>query len=152
MIIECIKCAKKFEVNSDLIPEKGRTIQCGSCNYTWYFKKSDEIFTQTKKEESQIEFPETDNVNTSKENKINKSKKVVKKTNTELIKYQKKTSFTLGKFLSFIFVSFISFVALILIIDTFKMQIFRIFPGLDNLLFSLYEILKDIQLFIKDLI
>ena len=152
MIIECIKCAKKFEVNSDLIPEKGRTIQCGSCNHIWFFKKSDEILPHTKNEVSQKEILKTDNKNTPKENKIKKNKKEVKKNNTELIKYQKKTSFTLGKFLSFIFVSFISFVALILIIDTFKMQIFTIFPGLDNLLFSLYEILKDIQLFIKDLI
>ena len=31
---------KKFEVNSDLIPNEGRTIQCGSCNHTWFFNKS----------------------------------------------------------------------------------------------------------------
>ena len=28
MIIECINCNKVFEVNSELIPENGRTIQC----------------------------------------------------------------------------------------------------------------------------
>ena len=39
MIIECIKCSKKFEVNSDLIPSDGRTIQCGSCGHVWFFKK-----------------------------------------------------------------------------------------------------------------
>ena len=37
MIIECISCDKKFEVNSNLIPNSGRTIQCGSCNYVWFF-------------------------------------------------------------------------------------------------------------------
>ena len=39
MIIECINCNKKFEVNSDLIPIEGRTIQCGLCNHIWFFKK-----------------------------------------------------------------------------------------------------------------
>ena len=37
MIIQCINCNKKFNVNSDLIPSTGRTIQCGSCNHTWFF-------------------------------------------------------------------------------------------------------------------
>ena len=37
MIIECINCNKVFEVNSELIPENGRTIQCGSCNYVWFY-------------------------------------------------------------------------------------------------------------------
>ena len=38
MIIDCISCSKKFEVNSSLIPENGRTIQCGSCNHVWFYK------------------------------------------------------------------------------------------------------------------
>ena len=41
MIIECVKCAKKFEVKSELIPDTGRTIQCGSCNHIWFFKKNE---------------------------------------------------------------------------------------------------------------
>ena len=40
MIIECINCPKKFEVNSDLIPDDGRTIQCSSCNHIWFYKKT----------------------------------------------------------------------------------------------------------------
>ena len=39
MIIECNNCNKKFEVNSELIPNEGRSIQCGSCDHIWYFKK-----------------------------------------------------------------------------------------------------------------
>ena len=40
MIITCINCGKKkFDVNSELIPTEGRTIQCGSCNHIWFFKK-----------------------------------------------------------------------------------------------------------------
>ena len=38
MIIACINCDKKFNVNSDLIPNEGRTIQCGSCNHVWFLK------------------------------------------------------------------------------------------------------------------
>ena len=38
MIIECVNCNKKFEVNSELIPLQGRTIQCGSCNHIWFYK------------------------------------------------------------------------------------------------------------------
>jgi predicted Zn finger-like uncharacterized protein len=33
MIIECTNCNKKFRVDDDLIPENGREIICGSCNY-----------------------------------------------------------------------------------------------------------------------
>ena len=38
MVIQCVNCSKKFDVNSSLIPENGRTIQCGSCNHTWFYK------------------------------------------------------------------------------------------------------------------
>ena len=39
MIISCKNCDKKFEVDSSLIPEKGRLLECNSCNYKWFFKK-----------------------------------------------------------------------------------------------------------------
>ena len=42
MIIECVNCSKKFAVDSNLIPSAGRTIQCGSCNHVWFFKKGQE--------------------------------------------------------------------------------------------------------------
>ena len=38
MIIECINCNKKFNVEANLIPENGRQIQCGSCDYIWHYK------------------------------------------------------------------------------------------------------------------
>ena len=41
MIIECISCNKKFEVNSELIPDSGRTIQCGSCKNDIYLGKEE---------------------------------------------------------------------------------------------------------------
>ena len=41
---------------------------------------------------------------------------------------------------------------MLVIIDTFKHLLFEIFPNLELLLFSFYETIKDMQLFIKDLI
>ena len=37
MIIKCINCNKKFNVNQNLIPEHGRLIECGSCNHVWHY-------------------------------------------------------------------------------------------------------------------
>ena len=37
MIITCENCNKKFDLNSTLIPEKGRMLQCGKCDYKWFF-------------------------------------------------------------------------------------------------------------------
>ncbi|WP_415324112.1 zinc-ribbon domain-containing protein [Candidatus Pelagibacter sp. Uisw_127] len=39
MIISCKNCDKNFEVASSLIPDKGRLLECNSCNYKWFFKK-----------------------------------------------------------------------------------------------------------------
>ena len=39
MIISCINCNKKFDINSNLIPLKGRLLECSSCNHQWFFKK-----------------------------------------------------------------------------------------------------------------
>ena len=44
MIIKCINCNKRFEVNPDLIPNEGRNIQCGACNHIWFFNKKDQIY------------------------------------------------------------------------------------------------------------
>ena len=41
--------------------------------------------------------------------------------------------------------------AFILLLDTFKNPLIDIFPGLEPILFNLYETLKDIKLFIIDL-
>ena len=39
MIITCNNCNKKFDLVSNLIPDKGRLLQCASCNHKWFFKK-----------------------------------------------------------------------------------------------------------------
>ena len=38
MIITCPYCEKKFEIDTALIPQEGRTLQCGSCGHKWFYK------------------------------------------------------------------------------------------------------------------
>ena len=159
MIITCINCDKKFNVNSELIPSTGRTIQCGSCNHIWFFKvnsqenedfkktsiKDDSTFI-TKKESPKKKFHPDPKVNALKNFENNTNKK-----GSEIIKYDPKINFTFAKFLSYILVLIISLMGLIIILDTFKSSLYNLFPNLEFFLYSLYETLKDIELFIKDL-
>ena len=138
MIIECISCDKKFEVNSNLIPNSGRTIQCGSCNYVWFFVPKKVILKNKTVYKKSIK---KDNIS-----------ELIDKKNYEITKYKAKTSFSLSKFLSYILVLIISFIALLIIIDTFRTPLYQFFPNLESIIFSLFETLKDIELFIKDLI
>ena len=39
MIITCNNCNKKFNIDSNLISDKGRLLQCASCDHKWFFKK-----------------------------------------------------------------------------------------------------------------
>ena len=159
MIIECINCSKKFDVNSDLIPSAGRTIQCGSCNHIWFHKKNHESQINLTEIKPQIKDIYKDDIvkNEPKIKPVKNKQKLSKLEKTEskgseIVKYKPKSNFTLGKLLSYIIVVIISFTAIILILDTFKIQLYELFPKLEFFLFSLYETLKDIQLFIKDLI
>ena len=163
MIIECINCGKKFKVDSGQIPSDGRNIQCGSCNYIWFFKKDDQniVVDSTK-------IKVTENINSINEkiskkplndesidifsevsiNPENKSKKQTK----NYLKKNTSSKFTLFGLLSFILVSLITFVALIIVIDTFKIKLYDLFPNLEIIMFNLFETLTDINLFIRDLI
>ena len=151
MIIECINCNKKFEVNSDLIPSSGRTIQCGSCNHVWFFNKNDT-------ENFKLDIEKSEPSQVIKEDKDidtiipKKAKKIASSKSSEIIKYEKKSNLSFSKFLSYLIVIIISFIGLIIIIDTFKSPLYNIFPKLEFLLYNLFETLKDIKLFIKDLI
>ena len=153
MIIECINCSKKFDVNSDLIPSTGRTIQCGSCNHVWFFNPNKANLRINEEIQPNISIP----INKKKIKDINHKKKTdqlnkTEKKKFEVTKYRAKSSLSITKFLSYILVSIITFVALIILIDTFKSVLYVVFPGLELVIFSLFETLKDIQLFIKDLI
>ena len=154
MIIQCVNCGKKFDVNSDLIPNYGRTIQCGSCNHVWFYNPNKEN-TLIEKEIKEIVSPKV--VVEKKKEEIKPKKKVYDSIKTknrkfEVTKYQSKSSNNLVKFLSYIVVTIVSFIALVILIDTFSIFLYNKFPGLELILFSLFETLKDIKLFIKDLI
>ena len=153
MIIECINCSKLFDVNSDLIPSTGRTIQCGSCNHVWFFNPNKANLKINEEIQPKSSIP----INNKKIKGIKPQKKTeqlnkTEKKKFEVTKYQAKSSFNITKLLSYILVSIISFIALLILIDTFKSVLYVIFPGLELMIFSLFETLKDIQLFIKDLI
>ena len=147
MIISCEKCDKKFEISDELIPDKGRLLQCGSCSYQWHY-----IPTSRIKLVNEIDLNES----TKKTEKTPHKRKIKKsKTNHNINisdnKYIQKNQKKIG-FLSYVLVIVISFIALIIISDTFKSFLSSFIPNIDFYLSSLYESLKDIFLFFKDLI
>ena len=162
MIIECPCKKKKFNIDINLIPAEGRNLQCGSCDRIWFYKKEDPILEPQQinediatKENEESESSNDDKSNDQKikqpikENKKLKSKlSAIKKTEskTELDKQTQNS-----KFFSYLIVFIISLGALIILLDTLKSPLINIFPGLEVLLFNLYETLKDIKLFIIDL-
>ncbi len=156
MIIQCTNCNKKFEVDPELIPEKGRSIQCGSCNHNWFYKK--EIPQQSSEIHEEIPVvEETQEINISNQDigEINiPDEKLENKTDTKQIddKINSKKSNVFNKIISYLIVAVISFVALIIVLDTFKTPLNNIFPNLEQILFNLYETFEDIGLFFKDLI
>ena len=147
MIIACPYCEKKFEVDENLIPDKGRLLKCGSCDKTWFFNKNNNVQTDLL-----IEKPTKQKKILYEDQKIDKTTSNVPiKPGSELIKYKPKYNFTFGKFLSYIIVSIITFVAIIILLDTFKSQLSDIFPNLELVLYNLFETLRDLILFAKDL-
>ena len=166
MIISCPNCNKQFQINPSLIPDKGRDLKCGSCDHVWFYKIEDNETEPLplsdnfidKKIEDEIENKTVDNIDESNDvslqinhidDKIDKTEDKITVKQFQAKKEIKKD--TSGKFFSYLLVSIISFVALIIFIDTLKVPLINIFPGLEILLFNLFEILKDIKLFIIDL-
>ena len=152
MIIECINCNKKFEVNSDLIPKEGRNIQCGSCNHLWFFDKNNQINLGNIKTKEVSIPPKRKKNNNLKKKVVSNNGTFDSGQKTALVKFEKSSDFTIGKFLSYILVGIISFITFIIFLDTFKSPLYNYFPNLEFLLFNLYETIIDISLFVKDLI
>ena len=181
MIITCNNCNKKFDIDPNLIPDKGRLLQCASCDHKWFFKKevlenttglivediendSVNIFDQNNptnnaeinpsnllKEEvvadTKEKLDEKIEVNNEEELK-NKIDANINESTTTNAKPKKQKNF---KILNIFIVAIISSVALIIIVDTFKYPIGKIVPNIEFILYNLYESIKDISLFIKDL-
>ncbi len=154
MIIECINCSKVFEVNSELIPENGRTIQCGSCNHVWFYNPKISNFKKEKNQDTKIDNLKKTFIEENKQQVFEEKdySKLKDNKNYEITEYKPKKSLSFLKFLSYLIVLLISFVALLIIIDTFNSFLYQLFPGLELIMFNLFETLKDIELFIKDLI
>jgi hypothetical protein len=77
---------------------------------------------------------------------------LIEPSSNELINENKKTIFNISKFLSYFLVFLITFIALIIVLDTFKLPLSSVFPGLEIFLYNFFETLKDLYLFIKNLL
>ncbi len=155
MIVTC-PCpnSKKFEVDDSLIPKKGRLVQCGFCGHKWHFNIEQNLIEINKNEE--IFSPELKSNNNEIENDINDT--VIENHNDKIVSseqddYTEKIKISnSSKHLKFLIVIVISFIGLIIILDTFKSPLKVVFPQVEYILQNLYETLKDIFLFLKDLI
>jgi len=152
MIITCINCNKKFNIDEKLIPENGRLLQCSSCNHKWHYinqNKNDEIVENIKISKNTI------NILDEKDKKISSSKSSTgKKNNAQTVNKNtnKNKNISLTNIFNNIIIIIITFVALIILLDTFKNNISSYFPVLIPLLDNLYLSIFDLISFVKDLI
>ena len=166
MIISCPNCNKKFKIDQNLIPISGRLLQCSNCKHKWHFKieKKDEtddgsfepekVILKNKNEDIKVNSIENDPLieENLKKKELKKKEKVVKKT--KKIKQninQNKKEKPVG-LLNMIIILIISFVAIVIVLDTFRIELSKYMPFLNPILNSFYEIIADINSFIKDLI
>ena len=162
MIISCPNCKKKFQINSTLVPEEGRDLQCGSCKHVWFYKGEIEKSSPLTLNDDLVNNEIKDNLLTKKiENITDNNKSTIQektkyketkiKDTSDNKKIETKNENTGGKFFSYLIVLIISFIALIILVDTLKTPIISVFPGAEIILFNLFETLQDIKLFIIDL-
>ncbi|MDB4081691.1 zinc-ribbon domain-containing protein [Candidatus Pelagibacter sp.] len=169
MIISCASCDKKFEVDSKLIPNNGRLLQCSVCNHKWFFKKdaidnsiapdeTNDPIKETKpikKEQLHTEEKDIENISLLDEEdkdifvEKNISEKVSPNKDLQIVRSKNIKNYSI---LGIIIVFIITFIALIIILDTFHEPISKIVPNIEFLLYNLYESINDIKLFLKDLI
>ena len=177
MIISCNNCDKKFDIDSKLIPDKGRLLQCGDCSHKWFFTKKiteksdpivkieaviekptffkEDVLSLEVKNPKTIEFldsviedvPTLEKITLQKNNKKNEIIKDDKDPN--ITPFINTKSFNI---LRLIIIFIISFIALIIILDTFQKPISMFVPNIEFILYNLYETINDILLFISDLI
>ena len=181
MIITCNNCNKKFDIDSNLIPDKGRLLQCASCDHKWFFKKevlentvspivedidndNVNIFVQNNllnKDEINPSNLQNEEIDADTEEKldekieVNKEEELKNKIDANINESTTANSIQKKqknfKILNIFIVAIISFVAFIIIVDTFKYPIGKIVPNIEFILYNLYESIKDISLFISDL-
>ena len=177
MIIKCDNCNKNFDIDSALIPEKGRLLQCNACNHKWFFQK--EIIEKSipivkikdiddepgllKEKSTSAEKDSLESIDlldrVTDDLPVLESISIQKKYKTEEISSEDQTSniktSTNKKtynILSLTIVFIISSIAIIIAIDTFQKPISIFAPNIEFILYNLYETINDIVLFLSDLI
>ena len=163
MIIGCPNCNKKFNIDQKLIPETGRLLLCSSCNHKWHYtipkinnelKIKEEIQNQDNK--NKILKPILNEDRSKKEViKKNDKKNIKQKSVKKEIDIENKKpiiKFDFGNLLKNLIIIIITFFALVLILDTFKMNISNYVPIIVPLLDNLYESMIDLSFFLKDLV
>ena len=152
-------------IDNSLIPDEGRDLQCGSCNHIWFHKideQNNEVLKldeEIKSEEIKISPKNKKEILEEKDQSPEKFKNEIKNELKETISEKQKDK-TISKnkgnkgnkFFSYLIVFILSFIALIILLDTLKTPLINVFPGLEIILFNLFETLQDIKLFIIDLI
>ena len=162
MIITCPCEKKQFKIDSSLIPHEGRELQCGSCERVWFYKPKNEseatlILNENISENEINPASETNDKNLEFSKNLQKEKIIEpeiknKKAKEITNKVKKLENENKGsKFFSYLMVFIISIVAVIILLDTLKTPLINVFPGLEIVLFNLFETLQDIKLFIIDL-
>ena len=164
MIISCPKCNKRFNIDQKLIPDGGRLLQCSNCMHKWHFKikkneniiekplEQVEVIKDNKNQEKKIDLLKkfTSIEDNSIKKELKKNQKVINKVKKKAQKQKKKDKSI--NLLNMIIVIIISFAALVIIIDSFRIELSKYIPFLNPILDSLYEIIADMSSFIKDLI
>ena len=160
MIINCINCNKRFQIDSSLIPNEGRLLQCGSCSHEWFFKKNINIEQKIIKKDLDLSIFNNDeqqekvkNLDLTKkkktENKHENEEIIVNKNEEKIANKQKIKKIS---FFNFLIVFLITFAAIVILVDTFKYSLNKIIPNIEFILYNLYESMRDIILFFNDLI
>ena len=148
-----------------MIPDEGRLLKCGNCDHTWFYKKEENLKLETEtikineieENKSEINIEQVDvPIKETKRKRIRKN--ISKKSSTkesrskELVSIDKNSVSRENNIIKKIFLIIISIIAFILLMDTFKNQISVIFPGILQMSDSLYLVINDLKLFIKDLV
>ena len=150
MIIDCPCGKKKFSVKDELIPAKGRLLQCGECDREWFYSKNINTINETN-----VEIPveemvqESFGIEDEYSDDVLEEDKTVELDKPKNIKNEKTTKINFFKLL---LVFIISFVAFVLIVDTFILQISKYVPFAEKYLDNLYQSIIDISLFFQNLI
>jgi predicted Zn finger-like uncharacterized protein len=173
MIITCNNCSKKFNIDSNVIPEDGRLLQCSACNYKWFFKKEiieksvpivkikvpvDETapqirdVVQAETETTELFDGTTQDVSVLEKKILQKNDEKEELINDDDKSTAKSTNKKSYNILGITIIFIISFIALIIVLDTFQVPISKFVPNIEFLLYSLYETINDIVLFLSDLI